>query len=127
MMISFLTREVTEMKNQLFIAMMVMASLLFIAAGAGAQYCLTCGPQGAAGVWWQQHHKELAPTTSYKQERAQEFMPAVPGTREGREEMAAAGAAGMRGLNDARENAGQFTTGRALCGYCSLFERAGFP
>ncbi len=115
------------MKNQLFIAMMVMASLLFIVSGANAQYCLTCGPEGAAGVWWQQHHQEMAATASGEREGTQEFVPAAPANRGGSDKMTAAGAVGMRGLNDPHENAGQFSTGRELCGYCSLFERAGFP
>jgi hypothetical protein len=126
-MLSFLAEEVIEMKNQLFIAMMVMASLLFIATGASAQYCLTCGDQGAAGVWAQQHNQELAATASGAQEGTQEFVPAAPATQEGGEEMVAAGAAGMGWLQYAHDNAAQFTTSRERCGYCSLFERAGFP
>jgi hypothetical protein len=126
-MLSFLTKEVIEMKNQLFIAMMVMASLLFIATGASAQYCLTCGPEGAAGVWWQEHHQEMAPAASGERQGTQEIVPAVPATREGSDKMTAAGAAGMTGLKDAHDNAAQFATGRELCGYCSLFERGGFP
>lgn len=126
-MLNFTTREVIKMKNKLFLAMMMMASLLFIATGASAQYCLTCGYQGAAGVWAQQQNQEMAPTTSGKQEGAQEFVPAVPATQEGREEMVAAGAAGMAGLNEAHENSAQFAKDRGVCGFCSVFERGGFP
>ena len=115
------------MKNQLFIAMTVMASLLFIASGASAQYCLTCGPQGAAGIWAQEHNQEMAPTSSGGQEGRWEFVPAVPANQEGEKGMVAAGVAGMTGLKDAHENAAQFGKGRELCGYCSVFERAGFP
>lgn len=115
------------MKNQLFIAMMLMASLLFIATGASAQYCLTCGYQGAAGIRAQQENQELAPTGSGEREGAGEFLPAVPATQEGNDQMSAAGVEGMTGLKDAHENAAQFGTGRDLCGYCSTFERAGFP
>ncbi len=115
------------MKNQLFIAMMVVASLVLIATGASAQYCLTCGPQGAAGVWWQQHQQEMAPTASGEGEGGGELLPAVPANREGTDEMTAAGTARMTRLKDAHEKAAQFTTGREVCGYCSLFERAGFP
>ena len=115
------------MKNQLFITMMVMASLLFIATGASAQYCLTCGDQGAAGVWAQQHNQELAATASAEQEGTQEFMPAAAATQAGGEEMVAAGAAERGWLQYAHDNAAQFATGRERCGYCSAFERPGFP
>ncbi len=115
------------MKNQLFIAMMMMASLLFIATGASAQYCLTCGPEGAAGVWWQEHHQEMAATASGERQGTQEFVPAIPATREGAEELVTAGATEMTGLKIAHEMAAQFGTGRERCGYCSIFERAGFP
>jgi hypothetical protein len=111
--------------------MMILASLLFIANGASAQYCSTflpsCHWQEAAGIRLQQENQELAPTASGEQEGTQEFVPAVPATRESSDEISAAGAAGMTGLKDVHENAAQFGTGRELCGYCSIFERAGFP
>ena len=103
------------MKNQLFIAMMVMASLLFIATGASAQHCAGCTYERTP---------YLTSAGSDQQEGAQEFLPAAPATEEGKEEMVAAGATGLK---DAHENAAQFGTGRELCGYCSVFERAGFP
>jgi hypothetical protein len=106
------------MKNQLFIAMMLMVSLLFIATGASAQYCAGCTYERSP---------YLTAAGSGEQQGTQEFVPAVPATEEGREEMVAVGAAGMTGLRDAHENAAQFATGRELCGYCSVFERAGFP
>jgi hypothetical protein len=126
-MLSFQTKEVSEMKNKLFIAMMMMASLLFIATGASAQYCPTCGYQGAAGITAHQSNEELTPAASGEQTRTQEFMPAVPATQEGSEQMVAAGAAGVTGEKDAHENSARFTNGRELCGYCSVFERGGFP
>jgi hypothetical protein len=126
-MLNFTTREVIKMKNQLFIAMMVMASLLFIATGASAQYCLTCGFQGAAGIWSQQENQEMAPATSGEQEGTLEFAPAVPAHREGIEEMSPTGVGGITGLNEAHENSAQFAKDRGVCGYCSVFERGGFP
>ena len=113
------------MKSQLLIALMAMASLLFIATGASAQYCSTflpsCQWQESAGIKLQQEN-QMGLTASGEQ-----FVPAVPATQEGNEQMSAAGAAGMTGIKDARENAAQFATGRELCGYCSRFDRAGFP
>ena len=113
------------MKNLLFIAMMILASLLFIASGASAQYCSTflpsCHWQEAAGV------KELKATTSGEQQKAEELIPAVGATEEGVEEMTAAGAGRITGQMDVNENSAQFTKGREVCGYCSVFERGGFP
>jgi hypothetical protein len=126
-MLSFQTKEVSEMKNKLFIAMMMMASLLFVATGASAQFCPECSYQGAVGITAHQGKQELTPAASGEQEGTQEFMPAVPATREGSAEMTAAGAAGITGQMDTHENAAQFTKGREVCGYCSAFERGGFP
>jgi hypothetical protein len=113
------------MKNLLFIATMMVASLLFIASGASAQYCSTflpsCHWQEAAGV------KELKATTSGEQQEAEELIPAVGVTEEGVEEMTAAGAGQTTGRMDINENSARFTKGREVCGYCSVFERGGFP
>ncbi len=107
------------MKNQLFIAMMLMASLLFIATGVSAR--------GPSLISLQPEKQELTPAASGEREGAGEFILAVPATQEGIGEMMPAGAAGMTGLKDAHKNAAQFTKGHELCGYCSVFERAGFP
>ena len=116
------------MKNLLFIAMMVLASLLFIATGASAQYCSTflpsCHWQEAAGM---RAHQEARDTTSGEQQGTGEFMLAAPATQEGSEEMTAAGAGRITGQMGANENSAQFTKGREVCGYCSVFERGGFP
>ncbi len=106
------------MKKQLYMAIMVMASLLFIAAGASAQYCAGCTYERSP---------YLQSAGSGEQGATEEFVPAIPATEEGKEELVAAGTAGMTGLKYAHENAAQFGTGRELCGYCSVFERAGFP
>jgi hypothetical protein len=107
------------MKNQLFMAMMVMASLLFIATGASAQYCLTCGPQGAAGVWWQQHHQEMAPAASGERQETQEFVPASPAS----EEMSLAREKTITGLDAAPRR----THEDYGVNYSSQFERGGLP
>jgi len=115
------------MKSLLFVAMMILGSLLFVATGASAQYCSSflpsCHWQESAGMKAEQGTEELGAASSVEQEGTQEFEPAVPATEEGKEEMVATGT----GLKDAHENAAQFSTGRELCGYCSMFERAGFP
>jgi hypothetical protein len=115
------------MKNKLFLAIMVMASLLFIATGASAQYCLECGYQGAAGIRSQQENQEMAPATSGDQEGIQEFVPAVPTVQGGIEEMSPAGVGGITGQKESHENSAQFAKDREVCGYCSMFERGGFP
>ncbi len=119
------------MKNLLLTMMMVLASLLFIATGASAQYCSTflpsCHWQEAQGMRAHQEAKELRATTSGDQQGAGEFMLAVPATKEGSEEMTAAGTGRITGQMDVNENSAQFTKGREICGYCSVFERGGFP
>ncbi len=83
------------MKKQLLIALMAVASLLFIANGANAQYCSTflpsCHWQEGAGIRAQQGTEELGATISGEQQRAVEFAPAVPAPQEGSEEMSSAG------------------------------------
>ena len=109
------------MKNLLFISMMILASLLFIVGGASAQYCSSFLPS----CHWQDA-KELGATTSGEQQAAGEFIPAAAATQEGSEEMTAAGAGRITGQTDVNENSA-LTKGRDLCGYCSVFERGGFP
>ena len=105
------------MKNLLFIAMMVLASLLFIVSGANAQYCSSflpsCHWQETLGMRADQDAQELSTATSGEQQEAGEFMLAVPARQEGIGEMMATGSGR--------------TTGQAICGYCSVFERGGFP
>ncbi len=105
------------MKNQVFIAMMVMASLLFIATGASAR-----GPS-----WLMLHpNQDFALTASVVQGETQEFVSAASATHEDKGEMVAAGAttveaAKMSGVMAAREWAGQFNISRDYCNYCSIF------
>jgi hypothetical protein len=117
------------MKNQLFVAMMVMVSLLFVASGASAQYCSSflpsCHWQQSAG-WKAFQAKELKSTPSGEQQAYGEFIPTVGATQE-EGQMVAAGASRVTGEKDVHENAAQFTNGRGLCGYCSLFDRPGLP
>ncbi len=99
------------MKNLLFVAMMILGSLLFIATGASAQYCSTflpsCHWQEAAGMRAQQGTEELgaaisgeqqgirefgAAAVSAPQDRADQMTPAAAsGEHEGIEEMTPAG------------------------------------
>jgi len=55
------------MKNQLLIALMALASLLFIATGASAQYCSSflpsCHWQEAAGMKAEQGNEEMTSAT----------------------------------------------------------------
>jgi hypothetical protein len=78
------------MKNQLLIAMMALASLLFIANGASAQYCSACSYQGAAGITGERGNEEMTPAASGAENGNVEFMPAAP-RQEQAEEFTAAG------------------------------------
>jgi hypothetical protein len=79
------------MKNLLLIAMMALASLLFIANGASAQYCSSflpsCHYQLKAG---ERGNEEMTPATSGTENGNGEFMPAAP-RQEQAEEFTAAG------------------------------------
>ncbi len=104
------------MKNQLLIAMMVMASLLFIATGANAQGC--------SGLYqWDPYFRPAGSDEAC----ITGLTSAGSATQEAKGEMVAAGAATVIGEQDVRENAQHFSTGRERCGYCSVFERGGFP
>jgi len=105
------------MKNQLFIAMMVMASLLFIATGANAQGC--------SGSY--QSNPYFRSAGSDQEACIQGLTPAGAATQEDKGEMLPAGAARVTGEQEIRENTKHFSTGRELCGYCSIYERGGFP
>ena len=105
------------MKNQLLIAMMVMASLLFIATGANAQGC-------SGSYQWNPYFR---PAGSDQEACVSGLTTAAPATQEDKGEMVPAGAARVTGEQDVREDAQHFSTGRELCGYCSVFERGGFP
>ena len=105
------------MKNQLLIAMMVMASLLFIATGAHAQGCL-------GSYQWNPYFRSAG---SAEEACVQGLAPAGSAIQQDKGEMVPAGAARVTGEQDVRENAQHFSTGRELCGYCSIYERGGFP
>ena len=99
------------MKNILFVAMMILGSMLFIATGASAQYCSSFFPschwqeaagmkaeqgteqQGAAIIGEQQGAGEFgAAALAAAQERADQMKPEETlGEHEGMEEMAPAG------------------------------------
>jgi hypothetical protein len=105
------------MKNQLLIAMMVMASLLFIATGANAQGC-------SGSYQWDPYFR---PAGSSDEACIPGLAPAGSAAQESKGEMVPAGAAAVTGEQDVRENAQHFGTGREYCGYCSIYERGGFP
>ena len=105
------------MKNQLFIAMMVMASLLFIATGVHAQGC-------SGSYDWNPYFR---PAGSSEEACIQGLAPAGSATQEDKGEMVPAGAATVTGEQDVRESTQHLSTGRQHCGYCSVFERGGFP
>jgi hypothetical protein len=125
-MLSFQAKGVSKMKNQLFVAMMLMASLLFITTGASAQYCSECTYKGAAAMTAQQSNQELTRPAFGEHFRGQEFMPAAA-TQEGNAEMTAAGAKEITGEQDVRWNSDHYSEGHKLCGYCDLFNRPGLP
>jgi hypothetical protein len=97
-MIIFLPREVIKMKNLLLIAMMALASLLFIANGASAQYCSTflpsCHWQEAAGMRAQQGTEQLGAATSSEQQENREFYATIPAAQDRADQMEPAGASG---------------------------------
>ena len=103
------------MKKVLFVSMMMFASLLFIINVANAQEMLV------------RPNEMLSAGTSGEQQGAGEFMLTVPATQEGIGEMIPADAGPVTWEMNFKEHTAQFTNGRGLCGYCSLFERAGFP
>jgi hypothetical protein len=86
------------MKNLLFVAMMILGSLLFIATGASAQYCSTflpsCHWQESAGMKAQQANEELGAATSGEQQRAGEFGAAVAAPQDRADQMTPAAASG---------------------------------
>ncbi len=83
------------MKKQLLIALMALASLLFIANGANAQYCSTflpsCHWQEGAGIRAQQGNEELGATTSGTENQNAEMMSAAPSKEQAPVEFAPAG------------------------------------
>ncbi len=92
------------MKNLLFVVMMIMASLLFVATGANAQYCSSflpsCQWQETLGMRAQQGTEEQGAATFGEQPGAGEFSAAVTapqdradqiGEHEGIDEMIPAG------------------------------------
>ena len=79
------------MKNLLLIAMMALASLLFIANGASAQYCSACSFQGAAGITGERGNEEMKAATSGTENGNVEFMPAAPSKEQAPEEFTPAG------------------------------------
>ncbi len=103
------------MKNLLFVSMMMLASLLFIINVANAQEMLV-GP-----------NETLSAATSGEQQGAGEFTLTVPATQESIGEMIPADANPVTWEMNFKEHAAQFANGREVCGYCSLFERGGFP
>ena len=78
------------MKNQLLIALMALASLLFIATGASAQFCTTCSYQGAAGIM-ERGDEEMNATTSGNAVGNVEIVPAAPSKEQATEEFTPAG------------------------------------
>jgi hypothetical protein len=87
---------VIEMKKQLWIALMALASLLFIANGASAQYCQACSYQGAAGITGERGNEEMTPATSGNTVGNVEIVPAAPSEEQATEEFAPAGSSSQR-------------------------------
>ncbi len=112
------------MKNVLFVSMIMLASLLFAAPGASAQYCSSFLPS----CHWQEtlgmRAQELSAATS---QGGGEFLLTAPATQEGIGEMIPADARPVTWEMNFKEHTAQFTNSRELCGYCSVYERAGFP
>jgi hypothetical protein len=79
------------MKNQLLIALMALASLLFIANGASAQYCSACSYQGTAGITADRGSEEMTPASSGTTVGNVEIVPAAPSEEQAAEEFTPAG------------------------------------
>ena len=79
------------MKNLLFVAMMILGSLLFIANGASAQYCQECSYQGAAGITGERGNEEMNSATSGNTVGNVEIVPAAPSKEQATEEFTPAG------------------------------------
>jgi hypothetical protein len=90
-MLTFLPGEVIKMKKQLLIALMALASLLFIANGASAQYCAGCSYQGAAAITGEWGNEEMTPATSGNTVGNVEIVPAAPSKEQASEEFTPAG------------------------------------
>jgi len=80
------------MKNQLLIVLMALASLLFIANGASAQYCSACSYQGAAEITADWGSEEMTPAASGNTVGNVEIVPAAPSKEQAPEEFTPAGA-----------------------------------
>ena len=92
------------MKNLLFMAMMILGSMLFVATGASAQYCSTflpsCHWQESAGLKAQQATEERGAVTSGEQQKSGEFYATVPATEDRADQMAPAAVSGERELKE---------------------------
>jgi hypothetical protein len=99
-MLTFSVREVIKMKKLLWVAMMALASLFFIANGASAQYCSSflpsCHYQLKAGITGEQANEEMSPATSGAQNGNVEFAPAVQGQKQVYGEFMPAGSSSHR-------------------------------
>jgi hypothetical protein len=90
-MITFLLREVIQMKKQLLIALMALASMLFIANGASAQYCPVCSTQGLGGITGDRGDEEMTSATLGNTVGNVEIVPAAPSKEKATEEFTPAG------------------------------------
>jgi hypothetical protein len=92
------------MKNLLFVAMMILGSLLFVATGASAQYCSTflpsCNWQESAGMKAQQATEERGAATLGEQQRGGEFGAAVAVPQDRADQMTPAAVSGERELKE---------------------------
>ncbi len=84
------------MKNQLLMALMVLASLLFIANGASAQYCSACSYQGAMGITGERGNEEMSSATSGNTVGNVEIVPAAPSKEQATEEFMPAGSSSLK-------------------------------
>ena len=78
------------MKNQLLIALMALASLLFFATGASAQFCTACSYQGAAGIT-ERGDQEMNAATLGNTVGNVEIVTAAPNKEQATEEFTPAG------------------------------------
>jgi hypothetical protein len=95
-MLTFLPWEVIQMKKQLIIALIALASLLIVASGASAQFCSACSYQGAAGITADRGSEEMTGASSGSTVGNVEIVPASPSREQASEEFTPAGSSSLK-------------------------------